>query len=128
MPWWPSPSSRRAPARGRPRPASPSSPPAASPAAASSTASPPAARGRPSPSTARAGGRDGPATIRLGADGAPTAASATGHDYIGAPIDEKAGMEGTELVWRSSAERGRAPRGHAFFMPLAGPFDLDALL
>ncbi len=76
----------------------------------------------------RGRGPDLKTELVLDARGLPRSVTTQGHDYWKAPVDERTLTEGGELRWTSSSERGAAPAGAGFFVPLSGPFDSLALV
>jgi hypothetical protein len=67
-------------------------------------------------------------TWALDAGGAPRAFRATGRDHFGQPIDERLDEAGGTLTWQSTSERGQAPAGAGWYVPLSDPGDVTAVL
>ena len=76
----------------------------------------------------RGRGPDVRATLVLDDSGAPRSFTATGHDYLKAPIDERLEEGGSKLAWRSEGERGDAPAGSGWYAPLQSALASDAAL
>lgn len=69
------------------------------------------------------------ATWKLDAAGVPTQYSASGNDYMKAPIEETFLILGNKATWKSRAEEGgRTVRGEAFYMPNNAPPEFTAVL
>ncbi len=65
----------------------------------------------------------------LGAGGVPVALEITGLDYFKGPVDERFTLAGGKAVWSSSSEKGEAAAaGPAFYIPMAGPPEILAVL
>jgi len=66
--------------------------------------------------------------LAVDASGAPRWYRATGRDHFGQPIDERLDGSGGALRWQSTSERGQAPTGGGWYLPLADAGDATALL
>jgi imidazolonepropionase-like amidohydrolase len=66
----------------------------------------------------RGRGPDVRTELRVDAAGAPRFFRATGHAYEKQPVDEKLDERGGQLAWSSPSERGQAPAGSGFYLPI----------
>jgi len=66
--------------------------------------------------------------VTLGPAGIPAAVTITGNDYFKSPVDERFSITAGRAEWSSSAERGSAPAGAGFYVPLNAPPDHLATL
>jgi hypothetical protein len=76
----------------------------------------------------RGRGPDVRATLVLDDKGAPRSFHATGHDYLKAPVDERLDDASGALAWKSEGERGEAPAGSGWYVPLQSAITSDAAL
>jgi hypothetical protein len=66
----------------------------------------------------RGRGPDIHAALVLDEAGAPRSFHASGHDYMKARVDESLEENAGTLAWQSTSERGQAPVGAGWYMPL----------
>ncbi|HEX4422789.1 MAG TPA: amidohydrolase family protein [Kofleriaceae bacterium] len=76
----------------------------------------------------RGRGPDIRTTLTVDAAGAITAFTATGHDYLKAPVDEQLTQAAGTLAWKSTSEHGDAPAGAGLYVPLSDSLDAPIVL
>jgi Amidohydrolase family len=76
----------------------------------------------------RGRGPDINTTITLDERGWPRSVVSKGVNYLKSPVEETVAVQGGEIKWTSTSERGSAPADRGFFVPTVGPFDGTAIL